>query len=417
MLGRLGLAASARAASRRPVVRAAGRCVAPASLQLAMLRRALSTKASDPPPSAKDIVARHLSDLGAAPAEPPPSEDADAAATAAAPGAGPRGGIDPTDTALREAFDADGDGTVSAEELRRGLLAVQEQQAQLVSLTAKLTDMEAAAAQRRREAALREVELNATAVSKLLERLSDSRTQMPHAEYLEVCAEFGLEGGRAADELLGKLQASGQVLRCEGTPLGDLVLLQPQALAQRLAQAAVRPPGSSPLLARQRHAAASARLERLSKQLSALEARKKDLDGRAGRKVSRNMTLGLGVWSMQVALYYHLVYAPGALSWDVMEPVAYFTLETVTIGWWLCVCDCVVLRHTRCGRSCLHAPTPPPHINTPHHSPHLLLLLPSHGLLRALLRQYHNGACIIWVVKSVRTDAYVCVCLLADTTS
>ena len=109
------------------------------------------------------------------------------------------------------------------------------------------------------------------------------------------------------------------------------------ARAQRLAAAAERPAGTCPAVLRQQHAAASKRLERLSKELSVLDKRKNDLDGRASRKVSRNMMLGLGVWSMQVAVYYHLVYAPGALSWDVMEPVAYFTLESATIGWWLYV--------------------------------------------------------------------------------
>ena len=41
------------------------------------------------------------------------------------------------------------------------------------------------------------------------------------------------------------------------------------------------------------------------------------------------------VWSCQVSLYYYLVYDPQALSWDVMEPVTYFTLETATVAWWL----------------------------------------------------------------------------------
>ena len=36
-----------------------------------------------------------------------------------------------------------------------------------------------------------------------------------------------------------------------------------------------------------------------------------------------------------LALYWYLVYHPQALSWDVMEPVTYFTLEGTAIGWWL----------------------------------------------------------------------------------
>ena len=225
------------------------------------------------------------------------------------------------------------------DKLRQSMLALQKQQEQLLALSAKLASMDEVAEQRQK-AAEREAELNAAAVAKLLGRLGEVRDHVSYTKYLELCGDFGVED--TADDLLRKLQESGQILRCEGTAFADLVLLNPRSLAQRLAIAAERPPGTSPAAARQLHAAASVRLDRLIKQLSELDKRKQDLDGRASWKVSRNMTLGLGVWSMQVAVYYHLVYAPGALSWDVMEPVAYFTLEAATIGWWLYVPLCTL---------------------------------------------------------------------------
>lgn len=237
-----------------------------------------------------------------------------------------------------EMFNSIGD----AEKLRRSLLAIQEQQQQLLALSAKLTAMGDLSTQKHDmtdseadDVVRQDSELNAVAVGKLLARLAEVRGYIPHSEYLEICADFGIEDGAA--DLLLKLQESGQLVRCENTPLADLVLLNPSELMQRLAVAAERPPGTCPVVLRQHQAAASARLERLSKQLSELDERKQHLDRRASRTVSRYMTLGLGVWSMQVAVYYHLVYAPGALSWDVMEPVAYFTLEAATIGWWLYV--------------------------------------------------------------------------------
>ena len=218
------------------------------------------------------------------------------------------------------------------DKLRQSMLALQKQQEQLLALSAKLTSMDEAVEQRQK-AADREAELNGAAVAKLLRRLGEARDHISYTKYLEICRDFRVED--TADDLLRKLQESGHILHCEGTAFADLVMLNPRALAQRLAIAAERQPGTSPAAARQLHAAASARLDRLIKQLSELDKDKQYLDGRASWKVSRNMTLGLGVWSMQVAVYYHLVYAPGALSWDVMEPVAYFTLEAATIGWWL----------------------------------------------------------------------------------
>ena len=221
-------------------------------------------------------------------------------------------------------------------------MIVKEQAKQIEALSAELTAKDEEAQHQQeiadseaKQAAEREAELKAAAVGKMLARLGEVRGYISHSEYIEICADFGVEDG--ADELLLKLQESGQLARCESTPFADLVLLNPSELMQRLSVAAERPTGTCPAVLRQHHAAASARLERLSQQLSELDNRKQDLDGRASRKVSRYMTLGLGVWSMQVAVYYHLVYAPGALSWDVMEPVAYFTLEAATIGWWLCV--------------------------------------------------------------------------------
>ena len=224
------------------------------------------------------------------------------------------------------------EATDESEKLRQSILAIQRQQEQLLALSTKLSSLNEAAEQKQKVAE-REAELNQMAVAKVLARLGEVQDHISHAKYLELCADFGIVDN--ASDLLRELQESGQILRCESTAIADLVLLNPSALAQRLATAAERPTGTSPAVQRQRHVAASARLKRLSKQLSELEERKQDLDRRASRKVSRNMTVGLGVWSIQVAVYHHLVYAPGALSWDVMEPVAYFTLEAATIGWWL----------------------------------------------------------------------------------
>ncbi len=236
----------------------------------------------------------------------------------------------PSDNTLAKATAEASDET---DKLHQSMLAIQQQQQeQLLALSAKLSSMDEAAEQRQKIAE-REAELNKVAVAKVLVRLGEVQDHIPHAKYLQLCADFGIVDN--ASNLLSELQESGQILRCENTALEDLVLLNPSALAQRLATAAARPPGTSPAAARQLHAAASARLNRLSKQLSELDERKQYLDRRASRKVTRNMTFGLGVWSMQVAVYHHLVYAPGALSWDVMEPVAYFTLEAATIGWWL----------------------------------------------------------------------------------
>ncbi len=268
--------------------------------------RALSTHATDPPvKEAED---------GVAPRELIDDRGASLAASSRAPG-----------KATAEAKD-------ETEKLRQSMLAIQQQQEQLLALSAKLSSMHEAAEQKQKVEE-HEAELNAAAVAKLLAQLGEVQDHISHAKYLELCADFEIVDN--ASELLSALQETGQILRCENTAFADLVLLNPSGLARRLATAAERPTGTSPAVARQLHASASARLNRLSKQLSELDERKQDLDGRASRKVSRNMTLGLGVWSIQVAVYHHLVYAPGALSWDVMEPVAYFTLEAATIGWWL----------------------------------------------------------------------------------
>ena len=190
-------------------------------------------------------------------------------------------------------FDADGDGVVSPEELREGLARVQDQQQQLMEVAAKLAEVQNEQPERE-AAALREA--NAAAITKLLQRLGDSQgyaDYMDRAEYLEMCAEFGVDTAQA-DELEEALEAAGQLVRCEGTPFAGKIFLRPDALCARLAAAAVRPPGASPVVAASRAVLAASRLQRLEAQLGNLSAHKVLLDRYGQNTVSRRMTFGLG---------------------------------------------------------------------------------------------------------------------------
>ena len=238
---------------------------------------------------------------------------------------------------LAEVFDADGDGEVSEDELREGLAAMQslqrEQGALLQDMHARFAALEV---QHEEEIEQQSADMTEVALARLFRRLGKVQSHIPHREYLAICSDFGLDE-REALALSRNLTDDGHLVHCASAS-GGVALLQPAAVGRRVAAAASRPGAWKPRARcprRQRTAREDARLERLEEELQESAQQRAQLDSKGAASVSRRLTVALGAWGAQVALYWYLVYHPQALSWDVMEPVTYFTLEGTAIGWWL----------------------------------------------------------------------------------
>lgn len=67
-------------------------------------------------------------------------------------------------------------------------------------------------------------------------------------------------------------------------------------------------------------------------ELQKLQERKDQIDLQAHKQVRRYLWVGLGASVMQVALFFRLTF--WEFSWDVMEPIAFFTTATgIVIGY------------------------------------------------------------------------------------
>lgn len=64
-------------------------------------------------------------------------------------------------------------------------------------------------------------------------------------------------------------------------------------------------------------------------ELKRLLEQKEEIDMRAHKEVRRILWTGLGIIVVQVALFFRLTF--WEFSWDVMEPITYFTTSTVIV--------------------------------------------------------------------------------------
>ncbi|KAL0924959.1 hypothetical protein M5K25_005820 [Dendrobium thyrsiflorum] len=128
-----------------------------------------------------------------------------------------------------------------------------------------------------------------------------------YSEFTQICRE--ISGG--SDEVASGLDNSGAVVI-----IGDVVLLRPEQLAQAI-ESVIDP---QPITDTRRS------------ELKQMEAEKAIIDGKAGTQVRRELWAGLGLAFLQTAAFMRLTF--WELSWDVMEPVCFFTTSIYFIMGW-----------------------------------------------------------------------------------
>lgn len=140
-----------------------------------------------------------------------------------------------------------------------------------------------------------------------LERESEHRVQMPYSELIEKCRETRAALSREdAVRLCEALSTAGVVLRYK-----DIVYLRPEDVADMILQALPETQGNL-----------KGGLDTLREQITTMENEKKIIDSDAEKRIRMFTWAGLFVLVAQFFLFLRLTY--WELSWDVMEPVAYF---------------------------------------------------------------------------------------------
>lgn len=131
---------------------------------------------------------------------------------------------------------------------------------------------------------------------------------MDYNELHQLCLESGAASTpEAATEVCDALDKAGVVLRIK-----NLVYLRPLEVAEVLYQAL---PDTEKEI--------NARLAHLRTEVAPLLLQKQKIDSHAHRVSKAVLWTGLVLFTVQVVLYFRLTF--WELSWDVMEPVAYFS--------------------------------------------------------------------------------------------
>uniref|UniRef100_A0A7S1TMD9 Calcium uniporter protein C-terminal domain-containing protein n=1 Tax=Erythrolobus australicus TaxID=1077150 RepID=A0A7S1TMD9_9RHOD len=198
--------------------------------------------------------------------------------------------------------------------------------------SAALDETQAAAEEQQRPSANPKVALGDDDVAAIVEHSAAVRIRA-HLDTLEaasislamfesLCAEHGLSQEQARD-MLRSMHRAGVVLYmpealCE--ELRDRVILEPEKLLPLLGSAF---PPSIELRLR-------SELRELDNQLTAVSTELSSLEDRASRRATMVLASGLVAIAAQTGVYAWLTWFE--TSWEVMEPVCYFTTQGVMIG-------------------------------------------------------------------------------------
>lgn len=149
--------------------------------------------------------------------------------------------------------------------------------------------------------------INALQLRKTLDYLAEEQVHTTYEDLLSLARDSGAGVTEAkAEELCKALVTAGVVLRYK-----DVVYLRPDEISEMVL---------SSLPHKQKDV--ERKLEQLKKELEPLMAEKKDIQDKATGKSSVYLTAGLLFLLTQFGAFYWLTFYE--LSWDVMEPVAYF---------------------------------------------------------------------------------------------
>ncbi|KAF3454767.1 hypothetical protein FNV43_RR05215 [Rhamnella rubrinervis] len=137
---------------------------------------------------------------------------------------------------------------------------------------------------------------------------SDEKEVISYCEFLEACESIGV--ARSQEEAA----AFARVLDEAGVVLlfRDKVYLHPDQVAELIRKAVPLTLTSDD--------------EPIREELKMLQQKKEDIDVQAHKQVRRILWSGLGLAIFQVGLFFRLTF--WEFSWDVMEPIAFFTTTT-----------------------------------------------------------------------------------------
>ncbi|KAK9821629.1 hypothetical protein WJX74_001601 [Apatococcus lobatus] len=138
--------------------------------------------------------------------------------------------------------------------------------------------------------------------------ISEEKISIPAEELLTECQKQGAASTlEEADRICRSLDSAGVVLR-----LANQVYLRPEDVAEQVIQAV---PNTE--------AEIKAKLDHLKAEIEPLDKVKHHVDMRIHRRTKFVIWLALGAFLVQWLIFLRLTF--WELSWDVMEPVTYFT--------------------------------------------------------------------------------------------
>ncbi|KAK8936659.1 hypothetical protein KSP39_PZI012022 [Platanthera zijinensis] len=145
--------------------------------------------------------------------------------------------------------------------------------------------------------------LNAPRIEKARARLKTIQSAyIGYPEFLEICRDAAAGSEECAREISSALDRSGAVV-----VLSNIVFLRPEQVARAIESAIISRPVE----------------KRRTAELKEMEARKSEIDMLAEGQVKRELWAGLGLILIQTAGFMRLTF--WELSWDVMEPICFFT--------------------------------------------------------------------------------------------
>ncbi|KAI5069234.1 hypothetical protein GOP47_0015535 [Adiantum capillus-veneris] len=151
----------------------------------------------------------------------------------------------------------------------------------------------------------------------LKERLEKETTEVvAYDDLLKMCVSMGVASStRGATQLVRCLDDASLVLIFHGT-----VYLNPKKVAQLVSKAIPTP------------SSLKGETQGILQEICTLKEEKKDIDKLASKYSRRILWLGFGYLTLQMLLIFRLTFWD--LSWDVMEPIAYFVTNiTLLVGY------------------------------------------------------------------------------------
>lgn len=143
----------------------------------------------------------------------------------------------------------------------------------------------------------------------------ESHDIMPYADLLKVCKSMGVASSlQDAAHFAKSLDDAGVILIFQ-----DMVYLNPKEVAQLVINAIPK-------------ALSTREQQSILQEVSRLTHEKEEIDNLAHKHSRRVLWLGLGYFTLQTTLIFRLTFWD--LSWDVMEPIAYFvTTISLLVGY------------------------------------------------------------------------------------